>query len=147
MTTTKIKLIMNHSNKLELFLHAELKVSSPINVCRAVGVIPTAETNHFSLSCHPHRSFIIYAKQLSTVLKSLMVCPSFVCQCSKAPCYMLGNSACTWGCQRLVYKCILIYKRYIKQLNLSAHLWWKHCDVPSMWYLTLVSIIPGIKRK
>lgn len=77
MTTTKIKLIMNHSNKLELFLHAELKVSSPIKVCRAVGVIPEAETNHFSLSCRPHPSFIIYVKQLSVVVKSYMVVSQF----------------------------------------------------------------------
>lgn len=77
MTTTKIKLIMNRSNKLELFLHAELKVSSPINVCRAVGGIPAAETNHFSLSCHPRGSFIIYAKQLSTVVKFQMVVSQF----------------------------------------------------------------------
>lgn len=61
---------MNRCNELELFLHAELKVSSPINVCSAVGGIPAAETNHFSLSCHLRRSFIIYAKQLSTVVKS-----------------------------------------------------------------------------
>lgn len=51
---------MNHSNKLELFLHAELKVSSPINVCRAVGVIPAAETNHFSfkLSSSPFLHYL-----------------------------------------------------------------------------------------
>lgn len=71
---------MNRSNKLELFLHAELKVSSPINVCRAVGGIPAAETNHFSLSCHPRRSFIIDAKQLSTVVKLQMLVSQF-CFC------------------------------------------------------------------
>lgn len=40
----------------------------PINVCRAVGVIPAGETNHFSSSCHLLCSFIICANQLSTVV-------------------------------------------------------------------------------
>lgn len=66
--TTKNKLIMNQSYKLELFFIAMPKVALPINIFRTVGVISAGETNHFSSSCHLLSSFIIRSNHLSTVV-------------------------------------------------------------------------------
>lgn len=78
MTHTQKKLIINHSNKLRMFFLTEPKVASPINVCRAVGVIPAGETNHFSSNCHRLCSFIICANQLSIVASWNLCCVSFL---------------------------------------------------------------------